>query len=70
MENETSELQNPMWAIVTHDKVLLSSVTYDTARTYIKGLDGKYGNEPTIVTNDAAFRLAASQKQKEDAAAI
>ena len=61
---EQNELEMEIWAVVTHNAVLLSNVTYSVAATYIKGLGADYASDATIVVGEVALRQQARKDAK------
>ena len=62
----TSELEQPIWAIVIHDEVIETDLTYIEASSFLDNLcnvEPSYGKEATIVTSDAAKRMFDSTRE-------
>lgn len=57
-ENFLSELQAPIWSVVSFEKIMHSSVNYDEAMQKMQELNEQKVSGLCIITDDAAQRLA------------
>lgn len=57
-----SDLDKPIWAIVTHDKVVVKNKTYQQCVTLYEKWSLNE-NDATIVTTEAAKRMLTNEKR-------
>ena len=63
-ENYKSELELPVWSVVTFEKTAASGLTYDEAAETLEKLKAKKVSGLCIVTDEAAARLTKTKKKK------
>lgn len=61
-ENESSEISEPRWSVVTYESVAVSGMTYDEALEWLKKLETKKISGLCIVTDEAAARVQTTSK--------
>ncbi len=57
-ENFLSELQAPIWSVVSFEKIIHGSINYDAAVQKMQELNEQKVSGLCIITDDAAQRLA------------
>lgn len=61
---EKSELEMPLWSVVTFEKTAASGLTYDEAAERLEKLKAEKVSGLCIVTNEAAARIPETKKKK------
>lgn len=61
-ENIRSELDAPIWSLITFDRCAASSLTYADAAERLKKLEAEKVSGLCIVTDEAAARIIAKKK--------
>ena len=59
-----SELEMPIWSVITFDEVAVSNLTYNDAAEMLEKLKAEKVSGLCVVTDEAAARMAKSEKKK------
>lgn len=60
-ENSSSELSKPRWSVVSFEKCLASSLTYEQAARKLEGYGAKKVSGLCIITDEAAEKIAVKK---------
>lgn len=63
-ENYKSELEQPIWSVVTFEKTAASGLTYAQAAEKLEKLKSEKVSGLCIVTDEAAARIPKTKKKK------
>ena len=63
-QTEKSELELPVWSVVTFEKTAASGLTYAEAAAKLEKLKDKKVSGLCVVTDEAAVRMPKSKKKK------
>jgi hypothetical protein len=64
-ESYESELEMPIWSVVTFEKTTASGLTYDAAAEKLEKLKSEKVSGLCIVTDEAAARIKKAKKKKK-----
>ena len=63
-EAQKSELEMPIWSVITFDEIAASSLTYTDAAEKLEKLKAEKVSGLCIITDEAAARMTKSEKKK------